>query len=72
MSIGNILKESLGIARKHTIIIVPPVLVSFLIGCLSIVVIGMRMTAMEPDAVGELGQGVTDVIRVKSVRAVVG
>ncbi len=72
MSIGNILKESLGIARKHTIIIVPPVLVSFLIGCLSIVVIGMRMTAMEPDAVGELGQGVTDLILVKSVLSVVG
>ncbi len=72
MGVGNILKESLGLTRKHTIIIVPPVLVSFLIGCLSIVVIGMRMTAMEPDAAGELGQGMTDLIFAKAVLSVVG
>ncbi|NOY40145.1 MAG: hypothetical protein GXO95_07970 [Nitrospirae bacterium] len=72
MGIGKLLKESLGLIRKHTIVIVPPVLVSFLIGCLSIVVIGMRMTAMEPDAVGELGKGMTGLIFAKSVLSVVG
>ncbi|MEC4685864.1 MAG: YciC family protein [Nitrospirota bacterium] len=72
MGVGDILKESLGLTRKHTIVIVPPVLVSFFIGCLSIVVIGMQMTAMEPDAVGELGKGMTDLILAKSVLSVVG
>ncbi len=72
MGVGKILKESLGLTGKHTIVIVPPVLVSFLVGCISIVVIGMRMTAMEPDAMGELTEGMTDLIIAKAVLSVVG
>ncbi|GMT48165.1 MAG: hypothetical protein IEMM0007_1731 [bacterium] len=72
MGVGNLLKESFVLIREHTVVIMPPVFVSFIIGCLSIVIIGMRMTAMEPDAVGELGRGMPDLIFAKSVLSVVG
>jgi MFS family permease len=72
MGVGNLLKESLGLTRKHIIIIAPPVIVSFIVGGLSIVVIGMRMTAMEPDVMGKLGEGMPDLIYVKSVLSIVG
>ncbi len=72
MGVWSLLKGSLGLIREHIIVIMPPVFVSFIIGCLSIVIIGIRMTAMEPDAVGELGRGMPDLIFAKSVLSVVG
>ncbi|NOZ25487.1 MAG: hypothetical protein GXO94_05280 [Nitrospirae bacterium] len=72
MGVGDLLRESLGLTRKHTIVIMPPVIASFIIGCLSILIIGIRMSATEPDGMGNAGEEMTNLVLARSVLSVIG
>ncbi len=69
MSVGELLKESLALTRKHTIVVLPPVIAAFVIGSISILMVGFKMSTMEPDGMGE---EMTNLVLARAVLSVIG
>ncbi len=72
MSVGELLKESLALTRKHTIVVLPPVIAALVIGSISILMVGFKMSTMEPDGMGGTGEEMTNLVLARAVLSVIG